>query len=139
MPLRVSGIRHLNLTVADLDRALAFYRDALGFETVFSKEATVWLAAGGDLLGLSQGEPSPGSGFEHFGFQVDDPGLVDTWAEQLRSSGISVEKGPYDRSDGRSVYFRDPDGYLLEIFYLAPALRPGGANVPSGGGSPPPR
>ena len=47
---------------------------------------------------------------------------MDAWAEQLRDGGVALEKGPYDRSDGRSVYFRDPDGHLLEIFYLDPSL-----------------
>ena len=122
MRLRVAGLQHLNLTVGDLDRALEFYREALGFETAFSKGSTVWLSAGGDLLGLSRGEPGAGQGFEHFGFRVDRPERVDAWAEQLRDCGVALEKGPYDRSDGRSVYFRDPDGHLLEIFYLDPSL-----------------
>ena len=125
MRLRVAGIQHLNLAVADVERSLAFYRDALGFRTVFSKGETVWLSAGDDLLGLSRGEPRPGEGFEHFGFRVEDPERVDAWAEHLRAHGVEPEKGPYDRSDGRSVYFRDPDGHLLEVFYVDPALLEG--------------
>ena len=37
-------------------------------------------------------------------------------------AGVVPEKGPYDRSDGRSVYFRDPDDHLVEIFWLDPAF-----------------
>ncbi|HTO70387.1 MAG TPA: VOC family protein [Myxococcota bacterium] len=122
MSLRVKGLQHLNLTVADLARARAFYRDVLGFEVSFAKGNTVWLAAGGDLLGLSEGDAPAGRSFEHFGFMVDSPADVDRWAAQLRAHGVAAEKGPYDRSDGRSVYFRDPDGHLVEIFWLDPAF-----------------
>jgi len=127
MTLAVTGIQHLNLRVADLSRARDFYVQVLGFRVAFAKAATVWLEAGGDLLGLSEGEVEPGVGHgsSHFGFMVDAPAAVDAWNEQLRAHGIDAEKGPYDRSDGRSLYFRDPDGHLLEIFWVDPAfLRP---------------
>ena len=120
MALAVKGIQHLNLQVADLARARAFY-EALGFELAFAKGDTVWLEAGDDLLGLSQGTP-PARSFEHFGFMVEGPADVDRWAERLAAHGITTEKGPYDRSDGRSLYFRDPDGHLVEIFWLDPAF-----------------
>lgn len=118
----MKGLQHLNLRVADLARARAFY-EALGFEVSFAKGDTVWLSAGGDLLGLSEGGAPRGGSFEHFGFMVDERGEVDRWAAQLRAHGVAAEKGPYDRSDGRSLYFRDPDGHLLEIFWLDPGFR----------------
>jgi catechol 2,3-dioxygenase-like lactoylglutathione lyase family enzyme len=122
MALRVKGIQHLNLSVADLSRARDFYTGVLGFELSFQKGNTVWLDAGGDLLGLSEAARGEAHGFEHFGFMVDGPAEVDRWTEQLRSRGVTPEKGPYDRSDGRSVYFRDPDGHLVEIFWVDPAF-----------------
>jgi catechol 2,3-dioxygenase-like lactoylglutathione lyase family enzyme len=120
--VKVRGIQHLNLRVADLARARAFYADVLGFTVAFAKGDTVWLDAGGDLLGLSEVRaPAPGAhGAEHFGFIVDARADVDRWVEQLAGHGVAPEKGPYDRSDGRSVYFRDPDGHLVEIFWLDP-------------------
>jgi catechol 2,3-dioxygenase-like lactoylglutathione lyase family enzyme len=124
MALTVKGIQHLNLRVADLSRAQTFYVDALGFRVSFAKGNTVWLDAGGDLLGLSEGATATSSsdGAQHFGFMVDAKPDVDAWYAQLRAHGVVAEKGPYDRSDGRSLYFRDPDGHLLEIFWLDPAF-----------------
>ena len=121
MSLRVRGIEHLNLTVSDLDRSRRFYEEVLGFRKSFAKGGTVWLEAGGDLLGLSKGVPPPRSN-NHFGFQVDEPAGVDLWLKQLESAQVEIEKRPYERSDGRSVYFRDPDGYLVEIFYVDPSV-----------------
>jgi hypothetical protein len=90
----------------------------LGFRVAFAKGDTVWLEAGGDLLGLSRGDATPGVAHaaQHFGFMVDARADVDAWCAQLRAHGVACEKGPYDRSDGRSLYFRDPDAHLLEIF-----------------------
>ncbi len=124
MALAVKGLQHLNLRVADLARARDFYVRALGFRVAFAKGNTVWLDAGGDLLGLSEGEKpeSGGDAAQHFGFRVDSPAEVDAWLAQLGAHGVVAEKGPYDRSDGRSVYFRDPDGHLLEIFWVDPAF-----------------
>ena len=124
MTLAVKGIQHLNLRVADLARSRDFYVSVLGFRVAFAKGDTVWLEAGGDLLGLSRGEAGSGGGnaAQHFGFMVDARGDVDAWSAQLRAHGVACEKGPYDRSDGRSLYFRDPDRYLLEIFWVEPAF-----------------
>ncbi len=126
MALRVKGIQHLNLRVEDLKRARDFYVDALGFRFAFAKGTTLWIEAGGDLIGLTQGDSQAAAGHpaQHFGFRVDAPGDVDAWLEQLRAHGVVPEKGPYDRSDGRSFYFRDPDGHLLEIFYVDPSFLP---------------
>jgi catechol 2,3-dioxygenase-like lactoylglutathione lyase family enzyme len=118
---RVRGIEHLNLIVRDLDRSRTFYEQLLGFERAFAKGTTVWLSAGDDLLGLSQGEP-PAQKPNHFGFRVDARAEVDDWAAWLTRAGVGLEKGPYDRSDGRSFYFRDPDGYILEIFCVDPSF-----------------
>ena len=119
--MRVGGIQHVNLTVSELARSERFYREVLGFAPSFAKGSTVWLEAGGDLLGLSLGEP-PRDRSNHWGFRVDSADEVDAWVERLAEHDVELEKGPYDRSDGRSVYFLDPDGYLLEIFWLDPAV-----------------
>lgn len=119
--MRVTGIQHVNLTVADLERSRRFYQDVLGFQSSFSKGSTVWLEAGGDLLGLSLGDP-PTEQPNHWGFRVTSAAEVDAWAERLVEHRVKIEKGPYTRSDGRSVYFRDPDDYVLEIFCVDAAL-----------------
>ncbi len=126
MTLAVKGLQHLNLRVSNLERARDFYVRVLGFRVAFAKGETVWLEAGGDLLGLSRGEVASGAAHDaqHFGFMVDARAEVDDWCAQLRAHGIACEKGPYDRSDGRSLYFRDPDAHLLEIFWVDPAFLP---------------
>lgn len=133
--MRVRGIQHLNLQVADLERSRAFYEQVLGFELSFAKGDTIWLEAGSDLLGLSRGVP-PTDFPTHFGFQVGSPEEVDAWLGQLEKHGVTIAKGPYDRSDGRSVYFRDPDGYLLEIFWVDPEFPSRNRDVPAPGRGP---
>ena len=119
--MRIEGIQHVNLNVQDLERSRRFYVEVLGFQLAFAKGTTMWLEAGGDLLGLAQGEP-PAEHSNHWGFRVSSPEDVDAWAGRLADHDVKIGKGPYTRSDGRSVYFRDPDGYVLEIFYVDPDL-----------------
>lgn len=122
--MRVNGIQHVNLNVADLERARRFYEAVLGFRFSFAKGQTVWLEADGDLLGLSQGTPPPDLP-NHWGFRVGSAEEVTAWVRHLAEHDVKIEKGPYDRSDGRSVYFRDPDGYVLEIFWVDPDVLSG--------------
>ena len=95
--MRIEGIQHVNLNVQDLERSRRFYEEVLGFQTAFAKGTTVWLEAGGDLLGLSQGEP-PAENPNHWGFRMNSPEDVDAWARRLADHDVKIEKGPYTRS-----------------------------------------
>ena len=57
------------------------------------------------------------SALDHYGFYAESPSLVDKFCDRLKSLDIEILKGPYDRSDGRSLYFRDPMGLVGEYFY----------------------
>jgi catechol 2,3-dioxygenase-like lactoylglutathione lyase family enzyme len=126
----VLGVDHLNLRVADLERALRFYRDVLGLREVRRNTR-----AGGSvsLLALRAGnaivflQPAPGyvspadsrhSGLDHFSIEIEatDPERLAAW---LRERGVEIVEGPVKRfgahGDGTSIYVKDPDGHRLEI------------------------
>ncbi len=124
-------IQHVGLVVSDLDRSRGFYRDALGLEEVprpsnFAFDGA-WFRFGGTELHLlaeehttgGAGQPDPGAGAargmtHHLAFEVDDL-AADT--ARLADHGVSLEGGPMPRGDGYvQVFFRDPDGYVLELF-----------------------
>ena len=118
MSLELGGIDHLNLPVEDLERSVAFYTDVLGLREDFRQEGFVLLRCGTDLLALSERRPGGPQGVHlHFGFRVEAPRQVDRWAEHLLDHGVHITQGPEDREDGRAVYFLDPDGFELEIYY----------------------
>ncbi|HYS22276.1 MAG TPA: VOC family protein [Gemmatimonadales bacterium] len=118
-------IGHVHLTVADLDRALAFYRDVLGFEVTmrYGREA-VFLSAGGyhHHIGLNtwagRGAPRPASGttgLYHFAVLFPDRSALAAAVRRLAQAGIPLE-GASDHGVSEAVYLRDPDGNGIELY-----------------------
>ena len=112
------------IAVSDWERSNAFYRDVLGAELVPSGDGWMY-RFGGHQLNLHgpavEGDPNakipvpPGGGDLCFEW----PGPIVEAQEHLESRGVEVELGPVERFGARgagvSVYFRDPDGSLLEF------------------------
>src|SRR5207244_2985577 len=118
-------IGHVHLTVADLDRALAFYRDVLGFEvtTRYGTDA-VFLSAGGyrHHLGLNTwggrgaAPPPPGTtGLYHLAILLPDRRALAAVVRRVIDVGIPLE-GAADHGVSEAVYLRDPDGNGVELY-----------------------
>ena len=140
----VHGLFEVHLEVADLQRAISFYRDALGFRLAHIESARevafFWIgAAGNAMLGLWKSGSGPQRITSHTAFAVS---IADVLAapDALRAAGVT----PRD-FDGRptdlpsvfawmpaaSVFFHDPDGHLLEYIAMLPqAPRPESGIVP---------
>ena len=128
MAVKVSGLDHLVLTVADLSATVAFYTDVLGMEMQRFRAtdgSNRWaLRFGAQKINLHQAghefEPkarlaTPGSA--DLCFLSEEP-LAD-WQAHFAALGIEVEDGPVPRSGAigpiTSLYLRDPDGNLIEV------------------------
>ena len=118
-------IGHVHLTVADLDRALAFYRDVLGFEvtTRYGQDA-VFLSAGGyhHHVGLNtwagRGAPAPApgtTGLYHFAVLYPDRKGLAAAVRRVLEHGVPLE-GASDHGVSEAVYLRDPDGNGVELY-----------------------
>ena len=128
MPDPIDGrvrVGHVHLKVADLDRALVFYRDVLGFEvTQRMGWQAAFLSAGGyhHHVGLNTWEsaggspPPPGTtGLYHVAFLYPDrPSLADALARLVRA-GIPLD-GAADHGVSEALYLRDPDGNGVELY-----------------------
>lgn len=122
-------IGHVHLKVADIDRALAFYRDVLGFEVTqrYGTEA-VFLSAGGyhHHIGLNTweskgGKPPPhgATGLFHLAILYPTrPALADA-LRRIRSAGIPLD-GASDHGVSEALYLRDPDGNGVELYWDRP-------------------
>jgi catechol 2,3-dioxygenase len=118
-------IGHVHLTVSDLDRALRFYRDTLGFEvTTRHGRDAVFLSAGGyhHHLGLNTWAgrgalpPPPGTtGLYHFAILYPDRKALATALRRVLDAGIPLE-GAADHGVSEAVYLRDPDGNGVELY-----------------------
>lgn len=110
----IRGLNHITLAVADVERALAFYRDVLGLTPVAVWPQGAYLEAGTLWLCLSRddarhAEPSPD--YTHIAFDVAEEEF------SAMSSRISASAPIWrdNRSEGASLYFLDPDGHKLEL------------------------
>jgi catechol 2,3-dioxygenase len=125
------GVRigHVHLKVADLERALQFYRDVLGFELTqrFGPDAA-FLAAGGyhHHIGLNTWEsrggspPAPGTtGLFHVAILYPTRELLADALKRLLRAGIPLD-GASDHGVSEALYLRDPDGNGVELYWDRP-------------------
>jgi catechol 2,3-dioxygenase-like lactoylglutathione lyase family enzyme len=120
--IKTQGLYHLHLIVRDLDRSLAFYRQAFGLEEQFRdgpKMVFLSTPGGGDLITLNEdpvelANAGVNGGVGHFGFKLA-PGedLDAAVAEVVRAGGSLERRSP--REGRQYAYVRDPDGYLIEL------------------------
>jgi len=118
-------IGHVHLKVANLDRAIGFYRDVLGFELQqkFGTQAA-FLSAGGyhHHIGLNTWEskgaspPPPGhTGLYHTAILYPDRRSLGQAMKRVLEAGIDLE-GAADHGVSEAIYLRDPDGNGVELY-----------------------
>ena len=124
MGLKIDRIDHLVLTVHDLDRTIDFYSRVLGMEPVTFAGGRRALSFGRQKLNLHQA----GREFEPKALKPV-PGAIDLCLiteapvaeviEHLEAQGVHIVQGPVEKTGATgpilSVYFRDPDGNLVEV------------------------
>lgn len=117
-------IGHVHLKVSDLDRALAFYRDILGFEITARRRGAVFLSAGGYhhhiALNVWESEggapPPPGAiGLYHVAILYPSRRHLAAALARLISAGIPLE-GASDHGVSEALYLRDPDDNGIELY-----------------------
>ena len=118
---RIQRVGHIVLRVTDVDQAEAFYRDALGMETVRRSPGAAFMSFGTQHhdIGLFSvnGEPTRGNaGLGHVALVVDGgmPELQELH-QRLVDHGVEIASLT-DHGMTKSVYFDDPDGNRLEIY-----------------------
>ncbi len=124
--VQLKGIDHFGINVRDMDRAVKFYRDVLGFELEEDYkpgQGHVELFAGNVYLALFETpeldldaghEILTRDGYLHWAFEVR-PEDFDATLEALKDKGVQFNGKVRQHGSGPSAYFYDPDGNYLEI------------------------
>ena len=127
--VRPKRLGHLVLRVRDLDRSEQFYTDVLGLEVTSKLEGRmVFLSAEGDashelaLVSVGAGAPGPEAsrvGLYHFAWEMGSFDDLRQMYRELRDKDVQVG-GIGDHGISMGVYFFDPDGNEIEVFYELP-------------------
>lgn len=126
----IHGVVETILYTDDLERAVLFYREALGLKPMTGdghRFQAFDAGSGRVLLLFKRGatlEPVPapvgmipphdGHGPHHLAFAIEAADY-DAWCARLRQQGVAIESEAHWERGGRSVYFRDPDRHLVEL------------------------
>ena len=131
------GVLETVLYVDAFERACPFYEQVLGLNSIYrdTRLCAYDVGARGVLLLFLRGHsletvklpggtipPHDGSGPVHIAFSIAADALAE-WEMQLADSGVAIEGRTKWPRGGESIYFRDPDGHLLEL--ATPGLWPG--------------
>jgi catechol 2,3-dioxygenase len=122
-------IGHVHLKVADIDRALGFYRDVLGFQvTQRYGDQAVFIAAGDyhHHIGLNTWEskggkpPAPGTtGLYHTAILYPTRAALGDALYRVAKAGITLD-GAADHGVSQALYLRDPDQNGVELYWDRP-------------------
>jgi metallothiol transferase len=117
--MKLKAINHITISVSELQRSVAFYGDVLGADMLVLGRKLAYFDLCGIWLALNVEENIPRSeiyeSYTHIASTVDEADLP-AWEDRLRSAGVAIEPSrPRHPRDGKSIYFRDPDGHLLEM------------------------
>ena len=125
-PPATAGLRHVALTVHNLEACERFYVEQFGMRVEWRPDAdNVYLTGGSDNLALHRAPtgfvPGESQRLDHIGFIVRAPEQVDAWRVFLEANTVAILKEPKTHRDGaRSFYCRDPDGNVVQVIYHPP-------------------
>jgi catechol 2,3-dioxygenase-like lactoylglutathione lyase family enzyme len=126
---KLDGILETAIHTDDIERSRTFYESVLGLEPIYTdNRLSAYAVAARDVLlvfrkgatgqtAILPGGTIPGHGGDgqlHVAFAISKDELS-AWEERLASKGVAIEGRNVWSRGGHSIYFRDPDGHLLEL------------------------
>jgi len=129
--IRLDGIGHVLLRVIDVEAARKFYTTILGLKVVEEdpEHGGIFMALEGtghtvDLFPCKdpdavRGQTPGDRGVAHVAFKVSSDGALKDAYHTLQEHGVEIAR-TIDHVSQKSIYFDDPDGNTLEIYYELP-------------------
>jgi catechol 2,3-dioxygenase-like lactoylglutathione lyase family enzyme len=121
--VKTYGLTHIALAVKDPERSLTFYRRVLGVVPVYRQADFIQAQTPGsrDVLVFERGKRAGTSGgIAHFGFRLTKPADLPKALKAIRSAGGRIRNHGEFVPGEPYVFFSDPDGYEVEIWYEIP-------------------
>jgi catechol 2,3-dioxygenase-like lactoylglutathione lyase family enzyme len=123
-PVKTRGLTHVALAVRDPQRSLQFYQAVLGVVPVYQQDDFVQVQTPGswDVLVFERNPKAAGKagGIAHFGFRLQRPADISRAKEAVQEAGGTIrEQGEFVPGEPY-LFFTDPDGYEVEIWFELP-------------------
>jgi len=119
-------IHHVAINVTDLAQSINFYRDIIGLTVIESGENSAKLSIGDAEISLfklpsdykpcEEPDTKHAGSLNHLAFEIS-PATFDIYHRRLVDRNITITFGPVKRRHGQTLYFLDPDGNKIELFY----------------------
>jgi predicted enzyme related to lactoylglutathione lyase len=115
------GLTHISVAVKNLNRTLAFYQKVFDVEVMYHEENFLQVTTPGsnDIIVFEKKKAEYGKtgGIAHFGFRLRKAKDIDEMAERIKTAGGNIiDKGEFVPGEPY-IFFKDPDGYELEVWY----------------------
>src|SRR5258706_4700057 len=116
------GLTHLAIAVKDVERTKLFYETVFDMQAMYHQEGFVQLTAPGcnNILVFEEkngNKVGKKGGIEHFGFRLKNPKDLDNMVKRIVKAGGTVTgRGEFVAGEPY-VFFQDPDGYEVEVWY----------------------
>ena len=122
--MRTFGLTHIALAVTDLEQTFRFYEHILGVVAVFRGDDFIQVQTPGahDAIVFKHktGHPGMGGGIAHFGFRLQAAADIENAVASVeQAGGVVLSHGEFCPGEPY-VFFCDPNGYEIEIWYEPP-------------------
>ena len=122
--IKTYGLTHLSISVKDIHRSSAFYENVFGAKKMYVTEKFIQLQTPGShdiiVLGQSTHEFKNNAGVKHFGFRLTDLADVKLLISEIEKAGGKIKESGELCPGEPFVFFYDPDGYEIEVWYEKP-------------------
>jgi catechol 2,3-dioxygenase-like lactoylglutathione lyase family enzyme len=123
-PVRTYGLTHITVAVRDAKRSLEFYQNVFGVVPVYQRDGFVQAQTPGfrDVLVFEERPERAGQtgGIAHFGFRLKEAADITVALDAVKAAGGEIlDHGDFCPGEPY-LFFRDPDGYEVEVWYELP-------------------
>jgi catechol 2,3-dioxygenase-like lactoylglutathione lyase family enzyme len=119
--IKTHGLSRIALSVADLDRSVAFYVAVFGVRKYIRNESTVQVLGPGayDVIAFEKRPEGAGvqGGIIHFGFRLTPPEDIEAAVAAMKRAGGTINSRGEFAPGLPFAFVRDPDGYEIEIWF----------------------
>jgi catechol-2,3-dioxygenase len=122
--IKTYGLTHISISVRDIHRSSTFYENVFGVRKMYVTEKFIQLQTPGshDIIVLDQGnnEFKEPAGVKHFGFRLIDLSDINLLISEIEKAGGKIKESGEFCPGEPYVFFYDPDGYEIEVWYEKP-------------------